>query len=539
MSTKGLTRREFLRIAGISGAGIIVAGCVPATPPAQPNAAASSSAPAASTAPVRGGVLRIAFGVDVEGLGWPVDMRSAQALWFSKPCVESLARMDETGKPVPHLADRWEADATAKTYTISLKKGIKFHDVTEFNAKTCKWNLDQFRTSARPELKSVALVDIVDDYTVVLKLSTWDNTIIDRMALSAAAMMVSPTAFEKNGGKDWMLKNPVGTGPFKFVSWQKDVKLVYQRFDGYWQKDKPYLDGVEIIVVADPLVQAASFQRGEMDVLAGANVQDAATLKSKNLYNIVNLKTGLGAAMLAIGTDGIHPDSPFAKTEVRQALSYAIDKKAIADTLYNELAIVTDQWGAPGAWSYNPDVKGFPYDPDRAKKLLAEAGFANGFKTKFFVANTKINLDVATAVQGYLAKVGIDVTIDPVASAQASTYATQGWTGGLLFTTVKVVPDVASQMTEVVHSHGFMYAKGIPHFDETDKLIDQALSAPDFETKQKITLQLQQLVFDKYAVFTPLWVIPSIAAKYPNVHDDRLWESELTTWTPENAWLSK
>lgn len=549
MSTKRLSRREFLRMAGIAGAGLVASACAPSAAPTPAPPVAPTSAPAATVAPTaaptptpagpaRGGVLKLAWGVDAEALGWPADMRSAQALLHSKTCVESLARMDGSGKAIPHLAEKWESDATAKTYTITLRKGIKFHDNTDFNAKACKWNLDEFRGSNRPELKSVASVEIVDDYTILLKLSQWDNTITDRMALSAAAMMVSPAAFEKNG-KAWCQKNPVGTGPFKFASWQKDVKQVYQRFEGYWQKDRPYLDGVEINIIADPLVQSASFQRGEVDVLAGLTAQDAADLKQKNLYNVVSLKTGLGAGMLAIGTDGIHPDSPFAKLEVRKAFAHAIDKKEIADAIYKGLAVVTDQWGAPGAWSYNSAVAGFPYDPDRAKKLLAEAGLANGFKTKFFVSNTKINVDVATAIQDYLAKVGIDMAIEPHASSQQTTYATQGWKGGLLFTTVKVVPDVASQMAEVVHSRGFMYAKSIPHFDETDKLIDQALSAADFETKQKITLQLQQLVFDKYAIFMPLFVMPSIAAKYLKVRDDKIYEDEVTTWTPESAWLQK
>lgn len=540
MSNNRLSRREFLRAAGLTGVGLIAAACAPSVAPSTNPAAGPTSAPTTAPLPTggpqRGGVLRLAWGNDAEGLGWPAEMRSAQALGQSRTCVESLARMDETGKSVPHLAEKWESDAVAKTYTITLRKGIKFHDNTDFNAQACKWNLDQFRAAKRPELASVASVDLVDDYTVVLNLSAWDNTIVDRMALSAAAMMVSPAAFEKNGGKDWSLKNPVGTGPFKFVSWQKDVKQVYQRFEGYWERDKPYLDGVEINIIADPVVQSASFQRGEVDVLAGLTAQAATELKQKNLYNVVSLKTGLGAAMQAIGTDGIHSDSPFAKLQVRQALAHAIDKKTIADAVYRGLATVTDEWGAPGAWSYNPEVTGFPYDPDQAKKLLAEAGFPNGFKTKFYVQNSQTNLDTATAIQGYLSKVGIDIAIEPF---QTSTYATQGWTGGLLFTPLKVVPDVVSQMTEVVHSHGFMYAKGIPHFEETDKLIDQALAAPDFATKEKITLQLQQLVFDKYAIFMPLWVMPSIAAKYPKVHDDKIYEAELTTWTPESAWMQK
>ena len=168
--------------------------------------------------PQHGGVLRLEFPTDAVVIGWPAMMQSSTEVTLSRISIESLGTYDKNGQPIPYLAKKWILDAKAKTVTISLKKGIKFHDGTNFDAKACKWNVDQFRTSGRPELKSVSSVDIVDDYTVRLNLDTWDNTIPGRLSLAGPGMMISPTAFEKNG-KDWCFKHPVGTGPFKLVQW--------------------------------------------------------------------------------------------------------------------------------------------------------------------------------------------------------------------------------------------------------------------------------------------------------------------------------
>ena len=125
---------------------------------------------------------------------------------------------------MPLLATDWKADATAKTITITLRKGVKFQDGSDFNATVCKWNLDQYRASAKGELKKVTSVDVVDDSTVRLNLSTFDNTIVTNLAnCSDAGRMISEQSFNANGGKDWAAKNPVGTGPFQFVSWTKSV----------------------------------------------------------------------------------------------------------------------------------------------------------------------------------------------------------------------------------------------------------------------------------------------------------------------------
>jgi peptide/nickel transport system substrate-binding protein len=255
---------------------------------------------------------------------------------------------------------------------------------------------------------------------------------------------------------------------------------------------------------------------------------------------MARLTTGLGAAQFNIFGDSVHPNSPFAKSQVRQAIGYAIDKQTICDTLLPGVSAPTEQWGMPGSWSYNPNFAGFKYDPAKAKQLLADAGYPNGFKTNFLVQNAPAQVDLATAIQGYLSKVGIQVNLDPADTARLSPFKyQQAWPEGLIMGAIKVDADVAIQMRNVVHSGGALYTFGMIHPQEIDDLINKALTIADVNSKEGVNRQLQQLVFDKYALFTPIYVQLVVSAKYPDVQNDNFNAVEATMWSPESTWLGK
>ena len=137
-------------------------------------------------------------------------------------------------------------DSSGKVITLTLRRGVKFHDGTDFNAEAAKWNLDQAISTKQFGSVLIDSVDVVDPYTIRINLKQRDNTLLGMLGFSYIGMMISPTAF-KTKGEDWVIANPVGTGPFRFASWQKDVKIAFRKFEGYWQKGKPYLDGIENI----------------------------------------------------------------------------------------------------------------------------------------------------------------------------------------------------------------------------------------------------------------------------------------------------
>lgn len=134
-------------------------------------------------------------------------MKTYQEYVISLTALESLGRYNEAGQMEPWLAEDWEIDPTAKTITVKLKKGIKFHDGTDFNAEAVKWNMDEFLNYGRSEARDLESTDVIDEYTVRLNLKTWNSSILE--ALFYFVLMTSPTAFEENG-KDWAINNPVG-----------------------------------------------------------------------------------------------------------------------------------------------------------------------------------------------------------------------------------------------------------------------------------------------------------------------------------------
>lgn len=509
-------------------------------PPVQPTQAAATQAPPAPTAttgPRSGGTLKIGLNADASSLGYPPDPKTIQDFLMMVPAVETLGRYDAQGNIVPWLAESFKEDAAAKTITIAIKKGIKFHDGTDLNADAVKWNLDQFVAAGRAEMRGTSGVTKVDDYTVRVSLSDWNNTILHGIAYFAGPM-ISPTAFQKNGGKDWAQKNPVGTGPFQFVSWDRDVSLKYKKFDGYWQKGKPYLDALEFRVIKDPVTAAAALKAKDVDMLILMPAQTAKDLESAGV-TVKKLETGLGAAINGIISDSANPNSPFADVRVRQAMSYAIDVKAIVDTQLYGYGVLTNQWATPGAWSYNPDVKGYPYNPDKAKQLLTQAGYANGLKIKMSVNNNPENVQIYTAIQGFLGKVGITAQLEPIENARWVQFTSQsGWDGLINFSS-RADADSALVMPRVFSAKGVLFTKSIVHPDSLEKMLADISVAPDAATKKKLAFDLQKAAFDDLALFTPLYVTTLPVAKYPYVNNDGFNTTHGSLWTPEDAWRSQ
>jgi peptide/nickel transport system substrate-binding protein len=182
--------------------------------------------------------------------------------------LEPLLKEQLDGTLLPRLVTSYEVDANLKTPSITfhLRKGVKFHDGSDLNAKAVKWNLDsQIKESLFSSPRYWASVDIIDDYTIKIPLKVWRNSLMPAFAVNMV-YMVSPTAYEKNG-IDWMRWNMVGTGPFKHVDFKRDVSVTTEKSPNYWNSGKPYLDGVQYLFVADEMTRVALFKAGGGDIL--------------------------------------------------------------------------------------------------------------------------------------------------------------------------------------------------------------------------------------------------------------------------------
>jgi peptide/nickel transport system substrate-binding protein len=534
MDVQGLTRRDFLRGAALAGVGLAAAACGASPTPT------TAPAPTQAAGPSPGGVLRVGIGGDARVLGYPPGMLTTQDFVTSKTCVESLGRYDTQGQLLPWLAEGWERDADAKTITLTLKQGIQFHDGTDFNAEACKWNIEKFINAGRAELAGVTSIDIVDDYTIRINLETWDNTGMIGVAYFAGPQ-ISPAAWESAGATDqerdeWCITNPVGTGPFKFVSWEKDVAINFERFDGYWQEGKPYLDGIEWHIIADPTVAQASFLAKELDILWSVAPLAAKEIRAAG-FDITELKTGLGLVMNGIMPNSSDPNSPFAKLEARQAISYALDSQAIIDTQLYGFATATQQWGVPNGHWANPDFVGYPYDPAKARQLVTEAGYPDGIQTTILCVNSPDAVAVTTAIQGMLAEAGINAEIDASDNARYRQLTSESTFEGLCYASYRANSDLAMMMPRNLSANGRIMHKSIIHPEEIEQLLAEAKTAPDEESKQAKIWELQKVVFEEYSIFSPMWVLSGLAAKQPYTRGEGLMEVELTQWTPEDAWL--
>jgi peptide/nickel transport system substrate-binding protein len=501
----------------------------------QPATSPATQQPAKATGPQKGGTFRMGVLAGIDTIGYPAKMTRADNEVGSKPAVESLAIYDNSGNMIPWLATEWKNDATAKTITVTLRKGVKFHDGTALDADAVKFNWDQAILQKRAELTNLKSVDVIDGSTVRANLVQWDNTIVKSLLVNYGKMC-SPTAFNKNGGEAWATLNPVGTGPFKFVSFKRDVDIKYTKNLDYWQTGKPYLDGINIVMFADTTTRLLSLRGGEID-MAEINPQDVKDIQTITNFTIVKLNTGLGAALQSLMADSGHADSPFAKLQVRQAVSYAVDTKAIVNSIYYGQYLTTNQWGIQGNPGFNPAVKGYPYDPAKAKQLLADAGYPNGFKTKYYFQSEFAN--EATAVQGFLKAVGIDLEMDPMNQGRWSTAGQQGWNGGILRTSNRIDSDMLGQFPKTMSSKPGLYGMSMFVPPEMDDLISKAKAVTDDATKQKMTQEIQRVIFDQYCAFTPMLATTFIHAKSVKVHDDGRVVVEANQWTPADLWMDK
>ena len=196
---------------------------------------------AAAQTPRRGGILKIlSASGDATYLGYPPKSRKLLDYQYVSPCIETLIKFDNNLLPAPNLASSWKIADDKRSITFSLRKGVKFHDGSDFNAEAVKYNIKL--CEKHPSFSDVIGVDVLDDYTVLIKFKNITGSLWSYFSISPGEIQ-SPAALEKNG-REWTKLNPVGTGPFLFKSFVRDVSLEYVKNPNYWQKGKPYLDGV-------------------------------------------------------------------------------------------------------------------------------------------------------------------------------------------------------------------------------------------------------------------------------------------------------
>jgi ABC-type transport system substrate-binding protein len=502
---------------------------------------AQKTSPASTTKapiPQYGGVLKIITNPGLMNIGYPGAPNASNDGSYQMPCLEGLLNLDPkgTGDPIPWLATGWQYSPDYKSITLTLRKGVKFHDGTDFNAAAAKFSLDTTKTQGRVELSTVSSIDIVNDYTLRLNLLTYDSSLLVHLA-SYVCPIVSPASIQSLG-KDASLTHPVGTGPFKFVSYKRDVSLNYEKFADYWQKGKPYLDGIEIVFIADPVTALASLKAGEAHILAKIGISDAAALQVTGKYTLNPMEIAIDGI---IG-DSAHPNSPFADIRVRRAIAYAIDNATISKAVGLGFFPSTNQFVSPKHPAYNPAVVGYPYNPQKAKELLAQAGYPNGFETKLSFRPGAFEADFCTMLHGYLKAVGINVQLDSADPARFAKLRLDGWENQLMMYVVPagIEKDMSFQLRErlSIKARTFPSSSVYIPADYNDKLL-AINSERDLQKRLAMTRDVEKMAIDGYCLAIPIQVEQAISAHSLRVHDCNAYKYYGMNWHPMDAWLSK
>ncbi len=403
--------------------GVVACGtevpAVPTAPPSKvpPTDAAPTAAPSTEAAPTKfpptqappdPTELRIGLSLDVESMD-PFFVNQAAGWSVVHALFDHLVERDFEGNIVPGLALSWTVVDTA-TLEFELREGVTFHNGEPFTAESVNFSVERMLAEeAAPnqgKFTAIDSVEIVDDYTVQFKLNRPDGTLLD--SLTSRLAMLPPRYFAEVGAEGFA-EAPVGTGPFSFVEWLPDDHITLAANKDYWQgsyKGMPQVDTVVFRPIPEAATRVAELQAGGVHMIQDVLPDQMDDLEGAGLMVIANEAYQLQYVLFVTDDESV----PTHDLRVRQALNYAVDVEAIIENLLAGLGTHIASPIGPGYLGYNPDVKPYPYDPEKAKELLAEAGYADGFETTLDTT-TAGHTDVVDAVAGYLSEVGVDVTI--------------------------------------------------------------------------------------------------------------------------------
>ena len=350
----------------------------------------------------------------------------------------------------PEIAESYEISDDGTIFTFKLRDGVKFHNGRDLTAEDVKYSIERtvnpktqspgagffgsikgFEEASSGDADGLSGITVVDDHTIKFELSRPDATFLHVLALNFAHV-VPKEEVEKHGAD--FGKHPVGSGAFKLSEWTLGQRLVFERFEDYWNPGVPKLDQIIFEVGQEPVVALLRLQNGEVDV-PGDGIPPAKFIEVKNDPKFKNLIIQGGQLHTGYVTMNVKME-PFDKIEVRKAVNMAINKDRIL-RIINGRAVAANQPLPPSMPGYAKDYEGYAYDPEAAKALLAEAGLADGFETELYVMNTDPQPRIAQAIQQDLKAIGINASIKSL--AQANVIAAGGeedqapmiWSGGM------------------------------------------------------------------------------------------------------------
>ena len=407
-SPAGHTRRDMLKAAGITLAATSLPGLS-----LFPASAMAQEVP-------QGGTLVVGLVAEPTSLD-PGQLTDINSMRLVRNIYDGLTGFEPgTFTIVPALAESWEIADDGLTYTFALRDGVTFHDGTPFNADAVKFGFDRMLDPEHPYhdtgpfpfasfyFGAIDEIEVVDDLTVTMKLKQPYAPLLNTLAV-ACGFISSPEAVMA-AGNDYN-QSPVGTGPFKFVSWEHNQRVTLEGNADYFD-GAPALQNLVFRPIVEEQTRLTELLSGGVNFIVDVPPDNIAQLKEDPAFQFVE-QDGPHIWWVTINTQM----APFDDVRVRQALNYAVNKEAIVSEILQNTGAPAHTVVPPAIeWAYNPDAQSYPYDPEKAKQLLAEAGYPDGFETTFWVTDSGSGMQspktMAEAIQADLHAVGITTTIE-------------------------------------------------------------------------------------------------------------------------------
>ncbi|HHX73713.1 MAG TPA: ABC transporter substrate-binding protein [Firmicutes bacterium] len=451
-----------------------------------------------------------------------------ESLW-GFAMYDALLTFDADGNFMGMVAEDWELSEDGNTWTFKIRRGIKFHNGDPLTAHDVKFSIDRFASEEStnpwsPYLRAnLNYTEVLDDYTFCYHTNTPEPTLLVPFAWTR----ILPKKYFEEVGQEEFRKKPVGSGPWKFVEHVPETSLTLEANTEHWFQ-VPEFQYVVDQQVPEEMTRISMLRTGEADIATGISTDRLVELRDKEGFRTVKIGDPVLWSISFPGT--WVTNKPTGDIRVRQAMSLAINRQEICDTFYQGLAVPGGRWYMhPGSYGWDPSWQADPYDPDKAKQLLEEAGYPHAFADptiKYYVTEGP-GVDQAQLLQGYWADVGIDVQLEIVDSVQ--------W-GGMFFVrnTEPDAPNVgnifswsfSSTPNSVYHSANMYTSNGVHSTGndaKADELYFRATTERDFDKARQYWTEFREYVETLYYNVGIVMIEPNVLIS------DKL--GEFTTFT--------
>jgi len=445
--------------------------------------------------------------------------------WVLYAIHDALVKPMPGNLMAPCLAESWTLSADQRVYEFKLREGLKFHNGDPFTAEDVRFSFYRAK-GAKILREKVKEVVIVDPYRVRFQLhEPWPDFMTFYGSLVSGAGWIVPKKYVERVGNEGFLKQPVGLGPYKFVSSTPGIELVMEAFEGYWRK-VPSVKRLVFKSVPEPTTRMAMLKRGEVDIAYLLDVLQAQEVKRDPNLRLA-FSGGIGIHFLDF-LDQWDPKSPWHDRRVRLAANLAIDRWALSDA---ETLGASKPAGnfVPLQFEFALPIEPYPYDPARAKRLLAEAGYPNGFDAGE-LHQLPPYFSVGEAIVGYLGAVGIRLRMRPMERAAYFAALLAKKLRGVCVCTSALYGNAASRVSEVVPSDGAYAYGGYP---DVDALYRQQAQETDRRKREALLHQIQRIVHERvrigplYVYIWPSGIGPRVAEPALMLIDPYPWSAPL------------